>query len=234
VTRAVNADGHESKYYRVIKNIIEYNFARNKNMKTAFFDCDWFDPYHGTRGNNFGMVEVKHVRRLRGCDPFVLAHQVERVYYMSYPCEKLSAWWVVYRVNPHEWLHTPDDSGYHENQVPVGEVDEVYQDDELSCSFNINPDLALYSLVGDANDVTLPEQRKQTLRKTKKCKILNILYISYYVIYILYYVLYISYYVFDEYSLVLVLNWMSKRLKSLTKKLFGEKSSRVLPTDTLF
>jgi hypothetical protein len=102
---------------------------------------------------------------------------------------------VVYRVNLREWLHTPDDSGYHENQVPTGKVDEVYQDDELSCSFNINPDLALDSLVGDANDVTLPEQRKQTLRKIKKRKILNILYISYYVIYIfilcsLYFILY--------------------------------------------
>jgi hypothetical protein len=138
---------------------------------------------------------------------------------MSYPCEKLSAWWVVYRVNPRERLQTPNDLGYHENQVPVAEVDEVCEDDELPCSFNINPDLSLNSLVGDANDVTLPEQRKQTLRKTKKCRILNILYISYYV--------------FDEYSLVLVLNKMSKRLKSVTK-IFGGKSSRVLPMDTLF
>ncbi len=94
-------------------------------------------------------------------------------------------------MNPHEWLHTPDDSGYHENQVPVEEVDEVYQDDELSCSFNINLYLALNSLVGDANDVTVPEQRKQTLRK-KNCKILNVLYISYYIHAISYYVLYIS------------------------------------------
>jgi hypothetical protein len=223
-TRVVDVDGHESKYYRVIKNIIEYSFAGNKNIKIVFFDCDWFEPYHGTRENNFGMVEVKHARQLHGCDPFVLAHQVEQVYYMSYPCEKLSAWWVVYRVNPRERLHTPDDSSYNENRVPF---DEVYQDDELPCSFNINLDLTLNSLVGDANDVTLPEQRKQTLRKAKKCKILNILYISYYV-------LYISYYVFDEYSLVLVLNRMSKRLKSVTKKLFGGKSSRVLPMDTLF
>jgi hypothetical protein len=105
---------------------------------------------------------------------------------------------------------------------------------KLSCSFNINPDLALNSLVGDANDVTLPEQRKQTLKKIKKHKILNILYISYYVIYFLYYVLYISYYVFDEYSLVLVFNRMSKRLKSVMKKLFGGKSSTALPMDTLF
>jgi hypothetical protein len=129
---------------------------------------------------------------------------------------------------------TPDDSGYHKNQVPVGEFDKVYKDDELSCSFNINPDLALNSLVDNANGVTLPEQRKQTLRKIKKHNILNILYISYYVIYILYYVLYISYYIFYEDSLVLVLNRMSKRLKSVMKKLFEGKSSRVLSTDTLF
>jgi hypothetical protein len=138
-------------------------------------------------------------------------------------------------VNPRERLHMPDDSGYHENQVSDGELDEDYQDDELPCSFNINPNLVLNSLVSDANDVTLPEQRKQTLRNTKKRKILNILYILYYVTYILYYVLYISYYVFDEYSLVLILNRMSKRLKSVTKKLFGGKSSsRALSTDTIF
>jgi DeoR/GlpR family transcriptional regulator of sugar metabolism len=91
VTRAVDVEGHESKYYEIIKNIIEYNFVRNKNLKTLFFDCYWFDPNHGTRENEFGMVEVKHAYQLRSCDSFVLAHQVKQVYYMSYPCEKLSA-----------------------------------------------------------------------------------------------------------------------------------------------
>jgi hypothetical protein len=43
----------------------------------------------------------------------------------------------------------------------------------------------------------------------------------------------LSYYVFDEYSLVLALNRMSKRLKSVTKKLFGGKSRAVM-MDTLF
>jgi hypothetical protein len=97
-------------------------------------------------------------------------------------------------VNPRERLHTPDDFGYHENQVAAGEVDEIYQDDELPCSFNIDLDSALNSLVGNANDVSIPEQRKHILRK-KKHKILNILYISYYVLYISYYILMISYYV---------------------------------------
>jgi hypothetical protein len=36
--------------------------------------------------------------------------------------------------------------------------------------------------------------------------------------------IFLSYYVFDEYSLVLVLNMMSKRLKSVMNKLFGGKS----------
>jgi hypothetical protein len=166
--RAIDAEGHESKYYGIIKNIIEYNFARNKNLKIVFFDCDWYDPNQGTRENKFGMVEVKHAHWLHGCNPFVLAHQVEQVYYISYPYEKLSAWWVVYRMNPHQQLHTLNDSGYHENQVPVGEVDEVYQHDELPCSFNIDLELSLNSLLSDANDVTVPEQRKQTLRKKKE------------------------------------------------------------------
>jgi hypothetical protein len=77
VTRVVDEEGHETKYYEIIKNRIEDNFAGNKKLKMGFFDCDWFDPNHGTRENQFGMVEVKHVDRLSGYDPFILAHQVE-------------------------------------------------------------------------------------------------------------------------------------------------------------
>jgi hypothetical protein len=61
--------------------------------------------------------------------------------------------------------------------VEAREVDEVYRDDELSCSFNIDPDLTLNSLLRDTNDVTIPEERKQSLRK--RYKILNVLYILY-------------------------------------------------------
>jgi hypothetical protein len=80
LTLAIDAKGHGSNYYGIIKNIIEYNFTRNKNLKTVFFDCDWFDPNCSTQENEFDMVEVKHANRLCGCDTFVLAHQVEQVY----------------------------------------------------------------------------------------------------------------------------------------------------------
>jgi hypothetical protein len=102
VVMRVTDEGYETKYYRIIKNIIEYNFAGNKKLKTIFFNCDWFDPSRGTRENQLGMVEVKNADRLSGCDPFILAYQVEQVYYMSYLCQRLSAWWVVYKVNPQE------------------------------------------------------------------------------------------------------------------------------------
>jgi hypothetical protein len=73
-------------------------------------------------------------------------------------------------VNPRERLHTPDDSCYHENQVSAREVDEAYQDDELSCSFHIDPDSSLNSLLDDVNGVTIPKQRKQSLSEKRNVK----------------------------------------------------------------
>jgi hypothetical protein len=43
-----------------------------------------------TKCDEFDVVEVKHNERLRGYDTFVLAHQVEQVYYLPYPCQKLN------------------------------------------------------------------------------------------------------------------------------------------------
>jgi hypothetical protein len=58
----------------------------------------------------------------------------------------------------------------------------------------------------------------------------------FHIIFLLYpitFFIFLSYYVFDEYSLVLVLNMMSRKLKSVTKKLFAGKS-RAGMVDTLF
>jgi hypothetical protein len=59
--------------------------------------------------------------------------------------------------------------------------------------------------------------------------IFHITFVQYPIIFFIF----LSYCVFDKYSLVLVLNRMSKKLKSVTKKLF-EGKSRVRMTDTLF
>jgi hypothetical protein len=91
VMRAIDAEGHETNYYGIINKIIEFSFVENEELKVVFFNCDWFDSNNGTRQNQFGMVEVKHNERLRGYAKLVLAHQIEQVYYLSYPHQKLSA-----------------------------------------------------------------------------------------------------------------------------------------------
>jgi hypothetical protein len=111
VTRAIDAEQRETNYYGIINKILKFSSTGNKELKVIFFDFDWFDNNNETRQNQFGMVEVKHSEQLWGYDTFGLAHQVEQVYYLSYQCKKLSAWWVVHKVNPRERLHTLGDAG---------------------------------------------------------------------------------------------------------------------------
>jgi hypothetical protein len=106
------------------------------------------------------MVEVKHNKQLQGYDTFVLAHQVEQLYYLPYPCEKLSAWWVVHKVNPREQLHTLGDVGYHDTLTLDGDVDEVYQEEEWPTSIIVEPSPRLDDLVGDTDYMQTPEKQK--------------------------------------------------------------------------
>jgi hypothetical protein len=125
------------------------------------------DSYDRTWQNQFSMVKVKHNERLQGYDTFVLAHQVKQVYYLPYPCEKLSASWVVHKVNPHEWLHTPGDPGYHDTLLLDDDIDEVYQEEELPPSFIVDLGAGLDDLVGDAADIEMPVVVKQKMETNK-------------------------------------------------------------------
>jgi hypothetical protein len=102
VTRALVAHGRETNYYGIIQNILEFNFTESKTLKVIFFLSDWFDINNGIRQSQYGITEVKHKERLRGYDNFILAHQCEQVYYMSYSNPKFKAWWVVHKVNHRE------------------------------------------------------------------------------------------------------------------------------------
>jgi hypothetical protein len=153
VTRAIDAKGHETNYYGIINKILEFSFVGNKEFKVVFFECDWFDNNNGTRQNHFGMVKVKHNEWLQGYGTFVLAHQVKQVYYLPYPCEKLSAWWVVHKVNPRERLYTLGDAGYHDTPTLNDDVYEVYQEEKLPTSFAVDLGAGLNDLVGEADDI---------------------------------------------------------------------------------
>jgi hypothetical protein len=142
VIREINEQGQEINYYGIIQHIMEFSFAGDKELKVVFFVCKWFDSIHGIRHNKCGMVEIKHNAKLPGNDDFILAHQVEQVYYLKYPCERLAALWAVYEVNPHEQLYTPTNYAYHFNDE---QVDEIYQQEELPTSFVVEPGATLNS-----------------------------------------------------------------------------------------
>jgi hypothetical protein len=113
VVRTVDDEGLETNYFGVIKDILELTLGGDKDLRVVFFYCDWFDPTRGTRVNKYSMVEIKHKEQVCGHDNFVLWLQCHQVYYMMYPCPKYSAFWVVYKVNPHEPLPIPSDCCYH-------------------------------------------------------------------------------------------------------------------------
>jgi hypothetical protein len=115
-------------------------------------------------------VEVNHKLRLSGYNPFVLAHQVEMVYYMSYPCrlESLEPWWIVQRVCPPGRLPIPGDEGYDECELDRT-VPEAFQENDCDGAFEVDIGMALDRLEGDTGDVIVSEVRnkKQPRRASK-------------------------------------------------------------------
>jgi hypothetical protein len=83
VTSGEDATGHVN-YYGILQYIVEYTFGGAKELNIVFFQRNWFDPINGTKVDEFGMVEVKHESRYLGSN-LLLAHQVQQVYYLSYP-----------------------------------------------------------------------------------------------------------------------------------------------------
>jgi hypothetical protein len=71
-------------------------------------------------------------------------------------------------VNPHERLHTPGDTGYHDTPTLDDNVDEVYQEEELPPSFIIDPGVGLDDLVGDVDAIEMSVVVKQKWKPIKK------------------------------------------------------------------
>jgi hypothetical protein len=87
---------------------------------------------------------------------------------MTYPSKKKSLvdWRVVYKVHPRERLYAPGEAGYVESQIEqkVGAT-EIFQDDKLTSTFNVQTEILEESLLGDQNDVGIPPKRKMSVEK---------------------------------------------------------------------
>jgi hypothetical protein len=146
VTSGEDATDHVTDYYDILQNIVEYTFDGAKELKVVFFQCDWFDPINGTRVDEFGMVEVKHESRYSESN-LLLAHQVQQVYYLSYPHPSFKNWWVVYKA--HLEMHTRYDE-----YVEGHKGDDIYQEEiDVDQNFMVSDGAGLAEL--DTGDVEL-------------------------------------------------------------------------------
>ncbi|WMV08697.1 hypothetical protein MTR67_002082 [Solanum verrucosum] len=99
----VDGIGKTIEYYGVIQEIIEVRYSGWPNKKIVLFRCEWFDPSHkGTKvDHQHNIIEVKHTRKYKSYDPFIIAQHAKQVYYASYPLRRDKAdWWVVIKSKP--------------------------------------------------------------------------------------------------------------------------------------
>jgi len=102
-------DGVE--YYGVLQEVLQLTYVgANGCYKTTLFKCDWFDSSKGTNiHKQYKLVEIDHTRKYPKYDPFVLATQVQQVYFTPYPSIRSdkSAWWAVFKVKARSTIDAP-------------------------------------------------------------------------------------------------------------------------------
>jgi hypothetical protein len=168
VANGEDVSGLATDYYGVLQKIIEYTFGGNKELKVMFLEYDWFDPFNGTKVDDFGMVQVKHKLRYLG-NNLLFAHQAQHVYYLSYPHESMKHWWVVYKVNPK--MNTRQYDAYMERHDD-DDIVHVYQEEiegDQGLHFTVSDGMGLIELatryVELMEDESGPSNKR--LRKSK-------------------------------------------------------------------
>jgi len=90
-------------WYGVLKKIITLDFPGEKEV--ILFECDWYDVPAATKNKSrgyskdqYGIIDIDTTRRRYLNDPYVLATQVEQVFYVK--CANKSNWSSVVRIKP--------------------------------------------------------------------------------------------------------------------------------------
>ncbi|WVY94426.1 hypothetical protein V8G54_033514 [Vigna mungo] len=119
-------EGGEDDFYGVNKHIyeLEYNTSTIEK-KIVLFYCDWFDPSRiRTRmDSKYGILDIQMDKRYVLFDPFIIAHNVEQVYYVPYPASRTDkrGWCVAMKTKPRGRI----DSNEVEAEVPY-QVEVTY------------------------------------------------------------------------------------------------------------
>ncbi|KAI3751293.1 hypothetical protein L2E82_22347 [Cichorium intybus] len=124
--RGTAYNDEESDYYGLLDEVLEVDYLGSGRCIVVVFKCTWFDNVRGVKVNKNKLVDIKPKSRLQINDPFVLASQVEQVYYTPYPAvtKDTKDWWAVIKTKPR---------GIYEVSKSVSEVfeDEKMEDEHF-------------------------------------------------------------------------------------------------------
>ncbi|KAK6786438.1 hypothetical protein RDI58_014963 [Solanum bulbocastanum] len=124
----IDGTGQIIEYYGVIQEIIEVRYSGWPKKKIVLFRCEWFDPSHrGTKmDHQHNIIELKHTRKYRSYDPFIIAQNAKQVYYASYPLHRDKVdWWVVIKKEVSD-----DDILNVEEEVTKNKENESFDDEK--------------------------------------------------------------------------------------------------------
>lgn len=126
-------------YYGTLNKVVEIvYYGPERTYRTILFKCDWID--NSRRGqvvhDLYKLVDVNPKVKLRGHNPYVLAHQVDQVCYAPYPSTKKdNQWLAVFKIKPRSQIDAPvDETSYQEDVMntplisPI-DVDATENDD---------------------------------------------------------------------------------------------------------
>ncbi|KAK8924075.1 Homeobox-leucine zipper protein HOX32 [Platanthera zijinensis] len=112
------------EYYGVLRDIIQIDYGVERQI--VLFKYEWRDTYHEGKGykkelNGIIPVNVKH--NLRSNEPYVLACQVEQVYYVA--DNKNKDWRLVIKITPHHFYDVPlkDNEDSNEEEIHLYDID---------------------------------------------------------------------------------------------------------------
>jgi len=96
-------------YFGILTDIIELIYSGGNNV--ILFKCDWWDVYSKGRGykeDKYGFILINSKRKLKTNEPYVLASQVQQVYYVK--DTKDPNWLVVVKTKPRDWYDMPEEA----------------------------------------------------------------------------------------------------------------------------
>jgi len=96
-------------YFSILIDIIELIYSGGNNV--ILFKCDWWDMYSIGRGykeDKYGFILINRKHKLKTNEPYVLASQVQQVYYVK--DTKYPNWLIVRKTNPQDGYDMPKEA----------------------------------------------------------------------------------------------------------------------------